>query len=514
LAEQYRAPYGDIVLVGTPTLDRIGQQLYLEQKQRQARQQQENAMLDANIQKEIGRVRSVDTPEVINSYNQYKQLRKELLFNKQLQKDPLAYKKLQQEANRAYQNIFSTANKSAEVKEMSKNLTTDRMKNPDVYSDDFGDRMSVLMNTPISGLNHPQLGDLTNWDNYRYKGSNTNFAEHVQKAIGQPKQVYASERVLDGGLQTEITPFTYANTPKQVKDYLLGTFGMHNIGRDASYQWRQLPEAEIEETIKQYQAIPKEKWQKMGISTPQDLLPSNADNDAENYASYLAMKYAISSEPKQGTPIYRQNLKAVKDLDYARDLEKERIRHANARDLIEYRKKIDPNDTDLNNTWIETYIGNRISAAKSDPNNLHVIYNSQSPNLNVKGYFIKPDAVMMKAFTRGAGKDAVEPDRIYVTEDNKIMPIFYKYSKDEKGNVSVAKNKAGHPLIDEDYSQPMDIDQAMLTLGYKGQTKKQLSETMSGNGAKAKHPLPAGQPRTVKQNGHIYTWSEEKGTYE
>jgi len=181
----------------------------------------------------------------------------------------------------------------------------------------------------------------------------------------------------------------------------------------------------------------------------------------------------------------------------------EALRHANARDLIEYRKKIDPNDTELNNTWVETYLGNRINAAKADNNNLHVIYNSKSPNLNVKGYFIKPDAVMMKAFTRGAGKDAVEPDRIYVTEDNKIMPIFYKYEKDAKGNVIQAKNSAGHPLIDEDYSQPMDLDQAMLTLGYRGQTKKDLGKTMAGRSGGSKAPSAS-----YKYNGKSYTHKE------
>lgn len=29
-----------------------------------------------------------------------------------------------------------------------------------------------------------------------------------------------------------------------------------------------------------------------------------------------------------------------------------------------------------------------------------------------------------------------------------------------------------------------------------------------------KHALPAGKPRTVKQNGHTYTWNEQTGNYE
>jgi hypothetical protein len=33
-------------------------------------------------------------------------------------------------------------------------------------------------------------------------------------------------------------------------------------------------------------------------------------------------------------------------------------------------------------------------------------------------------------------------------------------------------------------------------------------------GEKKKYPLPEGKPRTVKQDGYTYTWSEETGKYE
>src|SRR4051812_4363238 len=118
-------PWGDAFIVQTPTLDRWSQQLYQEQKIRQAKQQQEDAALDANIQKEIGKVRSVDTPEVIQAYHDYKQGKKQLLFDKQLQKDPLAYNQAQQKVLQDYQRVFTTANKSAEIKDMQKQLATD-----------------------------------------------------------------------------------------------------------------------------------------------------------------------------------------------------------------------------------------------------------------------------------------------------------------------------------------------------------------------------------------------------
>lgn len=180
---------------------------------------------------------------------------------------------------------------------------------------------------------------------------------------------------------------------------------------------------------------------------------------------------------------------------------KQRIQQANAKDLIKYKKDIDPNDTDLNNTWVESYLSKSIQEAKANTGKYRQIYGGQG--FSGKGYEIDASPVLMKAFAR----NNTEPDRIYVTEDNKILPIFYKYGapKDEKGNVITGRekevvvqtNKAGHPLVDEDYSRPMSIDHAKLALGYKGQTKKQLSETMSDDGKSSSG--------SFKVNGKSYT---------
>lgn len=486
MADQQRipGPYGDIFLAQTPTLDRLSQQLYVEQKQRQAMQLRENQAIDAGIQKELGKVRSVDTPEIIQSYNNYKQLKKQLLFDKNLQKDPVAFNQLQQAANQAYQDIFSKANQSAEVKEMAKTMTTDRFKNPDAYADDYGQRVSTLMSTPLSGLQqHQQYGDLTNWDQYRYQGTNTDFAKLLTNSMGQPKQVFTASKVLDGGLQTQLTPFTFTNTPAQVYENLVGGFSMHKAGRDASLQWDKLPPQQIEATVQKYKEIGKDKWERMGLPAPQELGDFN-DNKAENYAKYLAMNYAINNEPKEGTPVFRENKAAVMAAQEAKDRRMTALRHANAKELIQYRKDIDPNDTELNNVWVEQYFDKRISDAKSDSSNKRMVY---TPNTKKFGYEISGDPILMKAFSRNGN----EPDRLYVTEDNKIWPIFYKYGpeKDKDGNSIaktsvVKKNDKGDPVVDEDYSKPVALDQAYFTLGYKGQTKKDLGKTMDATLAK------------------------------
>jgi hypothetical protein len=516
MAEQVRPPYGDIFFPTTPTLDRLAQQMYVEQKTRQAKQDQENAMLDANIQKELGKVRSVDTPDVINSYNQYKQLKKQLLFDKKLQKDPLAYNQLQQAANQAYQNIFTTSNKSAELKEMQKQLVAERMKNPNAYADDAGQRISTLMATPISGVSQdPNFGDLTNWDNYRYQGSNTDFGKILKDAIGQSTQKYTDSKVLDGGLQTQLTPWMYGNTPAQVRDYMLGSMAMHQTGRDAAYQWDHTPEQEIADTIKAYQALPKEYWQRQGLNGPQDLLPKNPDNKAENLSSLMAMKYAIANQPKEGTPVFIDNKQAVLNWQFNKDKIMEGIRHGNRVAEIALRKEMENNtDEEQNDKMDELYDNLKADALKN-----RKVYRPAGGQ-PYDQYTIKASEGVKRLF---AAKDSkghdIYPDEIRFSKDfNEATPIFLEHYVDDKGNRTseIVKNKKGEAEVMKDLSKPI------LEPEFKERWKKEImgagayGKTLKGGGkTKApKFPLPAGKPRVVQQGGYTYTWSEDTGTYE
>lgn len=438
--------------------------------------QQENMALDANIQKELGKVRSVDTPEVINAYQQYKQLGKELMFNNTLKKDPLAYNRVREAAAAAYQKIFTTANQSAEAKTLAKSMFDDKMKRPLDFHDNAGEMIGALMNTPLSQLrSHPQFGDLTNADNYLDKGMNTDWGEILRKASGTPEEVYSEKKPVEGGLQTEITSYKFGKTPLQVKDYLIGSMSMRQSGKDATKAWDSLPEEEIANTIKQYQALPKEYWQKMGLSGPQDLFPKNPDSKAENFASYQAMKYAVANEPRAQKPQLVNNLKAIKDLDFSRDKQMEAIKKGNREDLERMKKNLKGSDTEVSNLWYQTYLDKVIADTKNGGSNgaggeRHHVYIPATGKTLFYYNMAKPSSFLMEAFKRGKSY----PDRIGVTESGDIVPVFFEY--DDKGNIR--KNKNGTNVVDGDLSQPMSYDQALVDLGYRGSTKKQLSKEL------------------------------------
>jgi hypothetical protein len=219
--------------------------------------------------------------------------------------------------------------------------------------------------------------------------------------------------------------------------------------------------------------------------------------DIETPKELLAAQ-AITEENRKSTEF------KMGDDDYGRQKALEAIRFGHQKEL----KKGEQQAAD---NWIVNFWNTRINNAKSgqptplpDPNNPLTIKMS---------YEIQPDAVMMK----GLSRNNIEPDAVFVTTDNKIMPVFYKYQDDynengKKVGTSVKTDANGNPEIDATLSRAMDIDQAYLSLGYRGETKKQLSETMQGAYGGAKKV--ADKPKRVIQGGHEYILNEKTGQYE
>lgn len=203
----------------------------------------------------------------------------------------------------------------------------------------------------------------------------------------------------------------------------------------------------------------------------QSLYGNEIDNPREAWiAKGIADNNMKATEYKEG-----KDEKALLDYKFAQDKVMEGIKFG-------HQKQLKKEDQSLVDNWIVNYWGQRIGDAKAkkpqkfgDPNN----------PLTIKiGYELEPDRVMME----GLSRNGVQPDAVFVTADNKIMPVFYKTRPitDDKGNIiqgagnEVVTDENGDPVIDKDFSKPMRLDQAYLSLGYRGQTKKDLGGTMSG----------------------------------
>lgn len=458
MAEQQRIapPFGDIFFVNTPTLDALSKQLYAEQKQRQSLQYQENKALDDGMRKEFANVRSVDTPEVIGAYNQYKNLKKQLYFDKSLKKDPIAFNQKQQEANAALQKTYEVINGSGEMKEMSKSLLGEKIKNPDGMADDSGQRLAAFNNTPYSQVrNHPQFGDLANPDTYRYQGSNTDFGKVIKDASGTPKDILGKSIPIDKGFQTQTSVYQFGNSPAQVYDHLINSMAMHRTGRDAAYQWDKINPDQIQATVEKFKQIPKEKWAKMGIPDGQDL-GNFSDNKADNYAKYLAMNYAINAEPREGKPIIKENKSAILSWQLNKEKVMAGILHGDRMAEISLRDELkDKGEAEQNDYMDELYGGLRTDALKN-----------RRPYRPANGqpydqYAIKATEGVKKLFaTKDAKGHEIFPDELRFSKDfGTVTPIFLEHYVDAKTGArlpKVVKNaKTGEAEVIKDLSKPI-----------------------------------------------------------
>lgn len=200
-------------------------------------------------------------------------------------------------------------------------------------------------------------------------------------------------------------------------------------------------------------------------------------------------------ELRQAIDILGENKKAIEYKEgedtYGRELALERVRFGHQKELKQ-----------TENDWIPKYFNERIELARQgqptpmpDPSNA----------LGIKmAHEIPVDALTAKAFE----KNGKMPDRLYVTTDNKIWPVYFeRYDDvDEKGKKTGSKSiyldENKNPIFDKELSKPMDIDQAYLSLGYKGETKKNLGVTMK-NALNSNIQQPS--TKTYKLDGKSYT---------
>lgn len=440
-----RPPYGDIFFIDTPYLDRATEQLYQEQRARAQKQEQENKFLDASLQKELGKVRSVDTPDLINKYNQYKDITKRLQFDKKIQNDPFRRNGLQQEAQMALADYMQTAKKSSELNEQGKQLITERMKKPDLFADDFGELVNVFQNTPLSQGGKIRLGeediDLFNPDTYRYKGADIDFQKILQSAIGTPRTVFSMEEpVGKEGIQSKITPFQFGNTPAQVKSSLLGAMAERGTARSAAALWDQLPDEELNRVIKEYNAISPDKLKRMGVPERQNLMPAKSANKAENYASYVAMKYAIENEPKAGPPQFRTNVEAAEQLRQRHRKEMAAISRGNQEAVIRLRKKLGGASGEEQDQWLEGFMGHLETTAKEKGAFRHKAKSGEE--FDTYELDVSPSIIKALGFT-----EKTRPDALRMTPTGDVLYLTYK--RDKKGNII---QKGGKYATDAEFS--------------------------------------------------------------
>lgn len=351
------------------------------------------------------------------------------------------------------------------------------------YQTKYNDMLAHINESKEAYKNKEQLGKLKFNKDFSYVFDDPNITKEIEQddlPVGDPnrkrldiasltippkpldvKEMDAYNKYLTGGVPHDKIPGQIENmggfktrTPiiTQYSPENQRIIGQHAMNAyDTDRRWRY----EADKTFKQLMVDPE--MYKQFNTVYKSLYGNDIDSPKEAWAAKGILDNNMkATEFKEGTD------------DWGRMVAMQKIRQADAEKLVRLRKELDPNDAEMNNVWYETYLGNVINTAKQKGQLRH-IYTSDGGSL---GYYnmVQPDQFLMKAFSRRGN----EPDKLGVTQSGEIIPIFYKYD-DKKNQI---KDKAGNPVIDLDDSQPMSYNQALVNLGYRGATKKQLGQDM------------------------------------
>lgn len=438
-------PFGNAYLVGTPYTDRVTTALQTQQADRRKYQQQQTLQTDEMMNKELANVRSADMGTVVDSYGKWKNISMQML-NPAVQNNPREFNALQIQKNAALGQTMAAINRSAQLNNQAKELVAERKTKPNLYSDDFGDKLAAFNATPMNQLAaHPKYGDLSNPDAFRYTGSQTDFNKIEAAAAGKPQPVAGAEKVEKiNDLQTRRTPTEFGATPTQFFENVKGQLAQHIPGRDAAAAWEAVPEQQRASVDQQYAAISPDKWLAMtGTNKPQVIAPTDPNNPAENYAAYRAKVYAINAAPRAGTPKLETNEQAKLGVQFNQREAMEALREGNREKLAGMRHDWKQLDTKAKDDVMNGVVNDMLEAAKNHPRQ----YKMADGKVD-RQFEIPASTILKKEFAVPDDKNhPILVDAFRLSEDGKtVTPIFFKAG--QSGNTRA---------VDTDISKPMTI---------------------------------------------------------
>lgn len=305
-----------------------------------------------------------------------------------------------------------------------------------------------------------------------------NFLQGVQQGLKMDEAITGIKKDPNSFTQTVTTTSSFGDEAKgAIRNRAAGAYGS-----DPSF--KQFVDTELSKPGN-YQQLNEVFKKQFGtdIQQPEDL------------ATAWSMGAIQAEQTKQKT---EQDWKARQDY-----LQGQRVSLLNKRLAAEKDGKEDPGG------WVSPYID-----VLKEQGSMGGIFEYKNKAGKVdKEYNIPLDATLAKLLQRGSGKDIREPEYLrYNPQTGKFRPIFVEY--DDEGN---PKGKGDRVAVDETLSAPITEVQLKLLLGGKvtptQRTKEMQQAIKEQRGQTKKHPLPAGKPRVVRQNGVEYTWDESTGEY-
>lgn len=307
LNSSQRVGEGDANILSWGNLDRAANQIYQEQKQREARGYNDYLQGQAALQKEFANVRSADIPDVVNSYNDLKRIKQQMLFNDKVKNNPIELAKIQEQANEKEKRLRKLMAQSRELKETDKAINQRMLSHPDDFDENAGSQFAQHLNLPLAERYKMNAIGVTP---YLYKGVDMDKLGALSKqAAGTPTEVpYGQPTIADEGYKIQQNYIKRGANPLQYAESMYKGFQTNKMGQGARFLLNQMTPEKISQVIQKYNDIPdKEFEEKWGV--PKSALTNGflADDKAAQYVLLDAMNYAVNNMPTESAPKFRPN---------------------------------------------------------------------------------------------------------------------------------------------------------------------------------------------------------------
>lgn len=288
-------------------LDRAANQLYQEQKQREARGYKDYLQGQNALQKEFANVRSADIPEIINKYNNLKKIKQTILFDEKIKNNPVLLAEKQREAQINEADLRQSIKGSQEQKETDKGVVIDMFHNSDKYDSEKRKEHSVDMNLPLS--QRIKLGRLDGTPYLYQGGDSTKLMPLVRQAMGTAKPIpFGDEVVADGGYKIEQKNINRGNNPIQYASTMYKGMQTNKLGQYASAELSKMTPQQIATITSKFNNIPDAEFeQKWGVKKEDLVNGVLPDDKTGQYVLLDAMQYAVNNLPQETKSTLRPN---------------------------------------------------------------------------------------------------------------------------------------------------------------------------------------------------------------
>lgn len=482
LNQRVSAPYGDITIFNTPKTDRFIAQHQLEERQAELQRQKEIDEADKQLTSHLGNVLNPDIPDIVNGWQEYKNAKKQLLFDNKLQKDPNAYAQKQVEVNTKLANVLNTIGTSSQRKQALNDQLKLARTAPQKMEDNAAQRIMMGMNTPSSfAMQNPDF------DNHTWQGPDEDFTKVFNDAKGKERVLKTNKTPMGkNGEQLAIENISGFNDPSAYMASLNAKNNDRKHAMNASKVFANMSDEEKQRINEHYAALPKERFENWGMKEKPDLEPADPNDPVQALHSIQAKAYALTSQftSKEGKPEIvtevRRKLNDASKLNLQSSGIKQRL--AASKELAAYKKSIgvgvgSGNGGDDYSDPIEPIMDRQEQDAKKGG----VAIYKTADGKEMPTYIVKAPLELKQTMAVRDGVSVRHPDEVRIADNGDYIGIFYK--KYPKGDPKEFQPIEVNGMTAVDASLPpirISREDVKLGLGKQFLTKKANQQIMEG----------------------------------